>query len=199
MNSFVIASVLSTEDIYVPIKTSPHLSVFVIDLIAIVNSTLWNLQDKFPQAPILTDILCKPRTSDPQKLTQTEQILCFPCQTRSNLKTEQQKLDTLQRLHTQKRGRGRNHQTCYGHRHCRQDPTCKAEVYSIINDIMMEQSNFYVTLIPTTLKKHVGVSSNLPLYDIVYTRLRQGHNVLKANLKLDTQESSCRRCGNQSL
>ena len=51
------AFIVPAQDIYFPIKTNPHLSVFTTELIAIEYAIVWIIQNKLQKAVILTDSL----------------------------------------------------------------------------------------------------------------------------------------------
>ena len=79
----------------------------------------------------------------------------------------------------------------------------KAEVYPIINNIVMSKwqdlwdfnmknTGKAYRHIQSTVKKTATQYSSIEKHDIVYTRLRLGHNRLKANPKVDV---TCRKCG----
>ena len=50
-------------------------------------------------------------------------------------------------------------------------------------------------LIQPTVKKTATQYSPIRKHDITYTRLRIGHNRLKANPKIATEDAACRKCG----
>ena len=50
--------------------------------------------------------------------------------------------------------------------------------------------------IQPTVKKTATQYSSIRKHDIIYTRLRLGHNRLKANPKVDTEDVICIKCGN---
>lgn len=208
-NTAGAAFVIPNRDLFVPIKTTPHLSVFSTELIAIEYATVWILENKIPESVIFTDSL-----SSVQALQSGQS------------KTRPDKINTILHMLDKARSRGQviniewipSHVGIPGNELA--DITAKlgmtlgildttlpskAEVYPIINNIIKNKwqalyehnpenkGRSYIHLQPT-VKNTTNMYSTVRRHDVAYTRLRLDHNGLRAHTRFETDNMSCRRC-----